>query len=253
MTDLFTPPDPVETEVSLSLDNYVGEGKKYKTQEDFVKSRIEADKFIETLKQEARQREAELIRAREELNAQKRMEEIADRLLHSRTEPQVPPETNQSERDGSKTEITPEKIQEMVQQALQADRSKAQQDANRSAVVQTLRETLGTNYPDKLRARLSELGLSEAEANQIAAANPRAFLAMVGTQNKQEPGVQSPPRSILNTDFKPSPSGKTWSYYESMRTSTDPKVRDQYWSPAIQQEMHKVAASFGNNPEDFFK
>lgn len=253
--DIFTNAAPVTPAVAapeetvVALSDLVGEGKKYADEAALAKALLHKDMTIV-------QREKELAGLRQELSARNRLEEIADRLSQA-PEP-LPPPVPTDAQGSNKTVVTPEDIAKLVATAVANEQSKAQITANRQNVVDTLKAKLGDDFPEKVRQTVRNLGLTEAEANDVAGKNPKAFFAMLGISDTAAPVAQrpndgpfAPPRSTAS--FQPTPAQtKNWDYYESMRRNTDPKVREKYWSVSVQNEIHKMA--LGNpDPEAFYK
>lgn len=254
MTDIFTAPvvtapeTPVEDVVTLA--DFVGEGKKYKDNDAVAKAILHKDATII-------QREKELAGLRAELAARNRLEEIADRLSKA-PEPLPPTVTTTDEQGLTKTGMTPEDIAKLVAATVAQERTKDVKAQNQRLVVATLQEKLGDNYPEKLRQTLASIGLTEAEANEVAAKNPKAFFAMVGVNDAPQPAVKTgdtpfaPPRTTASPSFQPNATTKNWDYYEAMRRSPDAKQREKYWSVSVQNEIHKQALS-QSDPELFYK
>ena len=248
MTDSILPPDqgtpapqPIPPEKKI-LDDLVGEGKKYKDPEILARAALEKDRFIEQLKSETSGLRAELAQA-------VRLLEIKETL--EKPEPPAPVTTPT---EGVQKTVQPEEIQKIVQDALLQDRTESVKARNRSEVVAELTKLYGTDYPAVLREKLKSLDMTEKDANELAAVKPKALLALVKKEEVVKDDVFAPPRSTVNTTFQPVSGTPTMDSYEAMRRSADPKVRAQYWSPAVQNEIHKkgIEAVSRGQPEAFF-
>jgi len=150
---------------------------------------------------------------------------------------------------------TAEDIAEMVRKTIEQDRVQTQAQKNADQVIQAMKKAYGSDYPNRLKQRTQELGLSEQDMNTLAARSPQAFLDLVQlpvTQRNPEP-----PRQAMNSDgFNQTFSQeKTYSDFEKMRTAQDAATRARYWSPAVQMEIHTLGekALKDGDPDRFFK
>lgn len=242
MTDLFgSNHDSDSTPIHADPDkNYVeelvGESKKFKTVEELARGKYEADQFIERLKQE----QAAL---RKELESRKRLEEVADLLSQQKSQSTegLPP----ARQDGDKNAtLTPEQLELMLEERLTKREQQQIKDRNISTVKQKLTEAFGQNYAAKLEQEANTLGVSKEYLTNLAAESPNAFLKLVGLDGRQQQSnLFSPPPSSVNTaSFAPNTHGeRTQAYYDKLK-NTDPRV---YWSPKVQNEMHRDAQRLG--------
>jgi YesN/AraC family two-component response regulator len=221
------------------VEELVGESKKFKTVEELARGKYEADQFIERLKQE----QAAL---REELNSRKRLEEVAD-LLSSQQKNQSIEGQPPARDDGDKnTALTPEQLEKMLEERLTKREQQQVRDKNINTVKEKLTEAFGQNYAAKLQQEANALGVSKEYLTNLAAESPSAFFRLVGldASTKQQQGnLFSPPASSVNqAAFAPNVTGeRTMSYYDKLKND-DPRT---YWSPKVQNEMHRDAQRLG--------
>lgn len=232
------------------LSELVGEGKPFKDTQALARSKVEANAFIDRLKKEA----ADL---RQELNTRLTMEQYLDKMGTLNQRNQEPDagfnEPNDPNFGENKPAFKQEDIEKIVDQKVSEREWQRIQAQNIAEVKNELNKAFGNSVPDKLREASKELGMTEQEMNELAAAKPKAFLKLVGAleQRAQSPQSQdslfTPPRSVVNTGVKDlGPTAHRDSKYYRELKQKDPK---EYWTPRIQNQMHKDALSIG---EAFF-
>lgn len=223
MTDIFTEPTPTPT-----LEDFMGEGKKYSDGNAVAKALSEKDAFIARLLEEKRQLEAD---HRASLNTQAFNDRI--RALEAaqveRVEPTPPPTALPAS--------TPSIDEATVQRLIDERERQNQRTRNLMQVKDKLTETFGDDYPNRVKARAKELGLSMDRVNEMAAETPTAFYAMLGLDRPAvSPDNVAPPATRQNSAaaFAPNAGVKGNSYYSNLR-KTNPK---EYWSPRVQMEEY---------------
>lgn len=246
MTDsIFNAEPPVTTPSSDTLTNLVGEGKKFKTVEDLAKGKLEADQFIETLKQE-------LADLRQESATRARLEEIVDNLTSARRAEENYQEApnHRPNESPSQPQTTQGDIERLIDQTITRREQQQTATQNRQVVKEKLKEVFGSDYVSKLETRREELGLSQSDMDSLAARSPTAFLALVAPNQGRSTPV-SPPRSSVRSEAlthqNPTAAPGTWAYYEALKQS-DPK---KYWSPAVQGQLHKDALKASKEGRQF--
>lgn len=228
-------------------DELVGEGKRYADPVAAGRGLAEKDAHIARL-------ERETAGLRQELSSRTRMEELVEKLAQVKETPSIPV-TTPDEPASKSPGLTPEDIQRSVDAAL----AKRDADANRNIVKQKLQEAWGSDYATKLRAFANQLSVGEQWLDSVAAQNPNAFLTLVGISDVGGGNVKhreadvtpsghtvAPPRSSATFTPTVHSNQKNWKYYENMRRSSDPAVRNNYWSREVQMELHKEAERQGD-------
>lgn len=250
-TDLFADPEindididiPDTTDEKNYLEELVGEGKKYKDPQALAKSRVKADEFIEQLKRE----NAGL---RQDLNQRVKMEEFLGKMEQvSREAPIKDQEQLGSEPESERTAIKPEDLEPVVERIYEAREARAARQQNLAEVKSDLLKTYGPNYASKVREIGASIGMDDSAIQEMAAQRPKAFAKLFGLNRPANNELfEAPPRSSVNVEgFKPSAAGgKNYAYFEAMRQ----KEPRKYWSPSVQNEMHRLATQYG---DDFYK
>lgn len=175
-SDNLTPEFKIPTE---ALD-FVGEGKKYKSAEDALKSVPHAQQHISTL-------EAELAQMKEELTKRRTAEELLDEIK-SGIQPQ-----QQTESVG----IDQDRIMQMVNQTLEQKERQTVAQKNASQVAAKFTENFGSEAETVYNRIAKEAGLTVAQLNNLAATSPSAVLKLSGLDSK--PVTVGKPTSSINT------------------------------------------------------
>lgn len=228
------------------LQEYVGEGKKFKDPAALARAKAESDAFIARL-----QKETEGLR--NELSTRIKLEEFMDRMnsQNSSGAHQATQTAGQGNlEDGTASNATsPDDIEKLIEQRLAAREAEAARKRNLEAAKAKLQETLGPDYATELEARTEALGLTKEFVANLAGTQPKALFALLGIdgqqtqQNRQQDGLFAAPRSSVNTSGlgTTGTQEKNWGYYEKIRKQ-NPAV---YWSSQTQKELHSQAAKLG--------
>lgn len=228
---------------STTTVDYEAEVKRKYSKEDgtldyekLFQGRVEADRFIDQLKEETKG-------LRNELNSRVTVEESLSKLLTRSTsnnnEPRVEERLpNNTPPINEPKQVTKDDLMSLVKEALETESSKAKKQANIEAAARELENVFGNNYAGHLQKKAQDLGVSVEFFDKLASESPKALLALV-SERKAENNLSTPPQgSVTNA---PGNGGKTYKYYQNLKKS-DPKT---YWSPAVQNEMYQYAAKLG--------
>lgn len=222
----------------VKFEDLVGEGKKYKTQDDAAKAIAEKDRFIQQLQSE----NAEM---RKTVTSVDRSQEILDRLeALKKTEPTAvnEPVTPIVERVVEKQGITTEDIEKLL-----AERErKAQQKRNIETVKQELVKKFGPQYTETLKSLAVSIGATPEYLEGIAAQSPQAFLRLVAPETSQGSPFTPPSSVTPDRGFQPTagPHQKA-SYYKKLQAEN----RAEYFKPSTQNQMYRDAMAL---KEEFY-
>lgn len=239
-----------------AFETLVGEGKKYKDNEALAYSKIEADRFIETMKQEAREKEAEIQRLHKELQARISLEDAVNKItkpvsnnaITSNQSTTNGDESNAFGGNGKPTGLTAEEAERLFEQKLLNAQQELIHKQNLATVADELNKAWGADTDIRLRTKARELGLSEEQVDGIAKNNPKALLAMFGVGQSGAPAATAPsgiapPRSSIPTQqSKIVPGVKNKAYWDAMRTN-DPSL---YHSQLMTIQRHRAALDLGD-------
>lgn len=235
-------PEPVIDPNRDWFEEYVGEGKKFKDERDLAKGKAHSDAFIKRL-------EDEMLQLRTELNTRLKLEEFVTKMNSQSTGAN---QTTQTVGTGTSTDgtalnaISPEDIDNIVEQKLIAKEAAVKAQNNVQSVKSKLQAAYGGDFQNTLRSKTKELGLTEEFVADLAKTSPQALLTLLGIQEGQEARQQDnvfAPRTSVNTISMSqlTPGEKTFKDYEKMRKQ-NPAV---YWSNGVQNEIHKQALKLG--------
>lgn len=176
--EVKTNPDTQTQVVPQELVELVGEGKKYKTVDEALKSVPHAQTHIARL-------EAELAEKNEALAKAKAVEDLLEELKKSG---QAPTPAQQQQIEAVK--LDPNEIAKTVDQVV--ERRLAIQEANRraqintSSVVNAFTQKFGNDSEKEYIKIAEESGLSIEALNRLAATSPAAVLRLAGIQHSPE-------------------------------------------------------------------
>lgn len=178
-------PAPVVSNVPQELAELVGDGKKYKTVEEAIKSVVPAQKHIQTLEQELADLrvKAAKVAATEEL-----LEEIRKQGI-------TPAATQTPQTNGTSPQVTPVDIDKKVEEILNRKAMAAVQATNRQAVIQAFEQAYGKEGGEAAYVKLAqENNLPLGELNRLAVTSPEAVLRLAGI--KKATSVVHPSSSV---------------------------------------------------------
>lgn len=225
--DVFTGTDEVPVP-DVKYDDLVGEGKKYKTNDDAAKALAHKDQYIKRLEQEnAEAREAAASRMNEE-DFLKKLEEVTRKSPEPREQPVV-------QRDEpEKSAVTPEDIERI----LETREAKRQREANLSSVTTKLQETFGDEYKSRVQSQAKALGVDTSFLTDVAAKNPTAFYKLMGLDSQTRREDTFAPPATRVTTVLPSHSGvKDYNYFRKLRQE---KGEGWYFSMPVQQDIWRA-------------
>lgn len=222
--------DPQIDDTSDHYAELVGEGKKYKDNAALAKAILAKDAFIEQLK-------SETAGLRTDLSTRIKLEEFLDKM-NSTQRPTQQAADNHAENSQEKPAVT---TLEDVKKVIAQERAEAARQANLLAVAETLQKNFGPNFASRLREATSQLGMSEAAMQELAASNPQAFYKLVGVGEKTKETFEAPPRGTSRPPQEGS-GRRNRAYYQKLQRENPV----EYWSPRIQNEEFQEAQRQGD-------
>lgn len=233
-----------EEAVQNFLEEYVGEGKKYKSVEELAKAKHHADKHIDELKTDLTSLK-DFVAAQFEQMANKRNEEPKGPKEvdgERQPAPAAPPEA-----DGEDLEARIAKILEERDET-----SRLQKNANLAQEVMIEHFGSQEEAVKAVRQKAEEMGVSPQFLADTAFRSPKALFNLMGINPDEKPRTPTTPASSSDVNPRmmdktnPNPKQGTMAYYDQLRRS-DPK---KYWSVDVQSQLMKDALERGS---DFFK
>lgn len=169
-------------EIPTEAQEFVGEGKKYKSAEDALKSVPHAQEHIQTL-------ESELAQMKEELSKRKTTEELLDEIK-SGIQPQ--------EATTSQGEINQDRIMDLVNSTIAQREQQSVAQTNARSVADKFTEKYGSEAEAVYNNLAKESGMSLDQLHNLSATSPSAVLKLAGFDNK--PTNVAKPQSTVNTE-----------------------------------------------------
>lgn len=234
MTDIFTPVDIETQEIDNPYEALVGDGKKFKTNDDLAKAKLESDRFIKQLLSE----QAEL---RQEVSQKATIEEIMTQIKNMSQPSQVQSPHERPQESGTGAD-TPD-LENLVSQLFEKRTAAEKLNANKTAVHNKLTETWGADAQINLNKKANELGVSLEYLARISQESPSAFYRLVGldAQPKNIAAVPTAVRSTVNTPINSGSGERTKAHYDNLKRVNP----TEYFSAKIQNQMYKDAMKLG--------
>lgn len=238
------------TDLLSGIRNEKGE-QKYKTLKDAIVGLQNAQEYIPDLKQTLLNKDIEIEKLRAEAKRVADLEEAVKKLTERRSDEGLPPKS-----------ISEQDIAELVNRSLDSTLSQremiAAQKQNIKSVVDALQSTFGADAEKKFYDKATELGMTVAEFNALAAKSPKMVLSTLGVQNKQPTQPFTPTQGSVNTQgFTP----PTDSFVGRNKTptligATSQDLRDESRKAnQMVDELHKAGKSVYEltDPKVYFK
>lgn len=244
MTDLLsgTEDQPALDPNKNYLDEYVGEGKKYKTAAELAYSKAHADMTIALRNRELDQLRADYLKEKEQNNTGETLKALMDQLKASGSSSYPNPPANEA----PPSTFDPKQLDSLVSSKIMEHETTRKQEENFKSVQDKLIERHGPGYKEVLNKQMLELGLSAEDINSMARKQPQVFVRTFGLDTKPiGEKFQTPMES--NLGFAPSTGPKrTWTYYQEIRKNQPTVYHDQ----KTQQQMMADYARLGETFED---
>jgi hypothetical protein len=169
-------------EIPTEAQELVGEGKKYSSAEEALRSVPHAQQHIKTL-------EEEMAQLKEELSKRKTTQELLDEIKSG-----VTPVENTTQEVG----LNQDKIMEMVNQTLKQNEAKQTAKQNAATVANKFTQQYGAEAEEVYGRLATELNLTTSQLNDLATRSPNVVLKLAGF-NSSTSNV-SRPTSSVNTE-----------------------------------------------------
>ena len=219
-----------QQQTQSAFEQLVGEGKKFNSQEDLAKGKVESDRFIEQL-------QSELSGLREELDKRMTSEEVLAKIREETNS------ANQAQGEQTSPSLSEDKVAELVKNTLESTRTEEQRNTNLKAVDDKLVELYGDKANAELTKKANELGVGVDFLAGVAMQSPAAFFNTVGINTNQQttPGVT---QSTVNTEALAQTGGQapqqgSKEYFDNLRKE-NPR---EYWNPKTQNLIMQARAA----------
>lgn len=218
-------------------EDLVGEGKKYKTNDEFVAAMVEKDRLLT-------QRENEKRALETDLQARKNLAELSDELISKARKAGEPMEPNHREAEPNREEKNSQiDLKAEFEKMLRETRTVEKREANIDVAKQKLKELYGSDYKATLEKVATELGVPTKFLDDMAGTSPDGFVKTVtATIAPDKKNPSAPPQGSLDLAKNGSSTvRKNYAYYRDIM-KTDFK---RYMSLPMQKEMHEQAMEQG--------
>lgn len=253
MSEIFNADDQPQNQSDQRLfDQLVGEGKRFKTDEDLAKAKMEADRTVEDRNRELRELRQELDEA---IERRRLAEEVA------RTKPVTPAVTPPGTPPAPAPASHEEKpdLSVLVRQELEAAQSRQNLQRNIDTVTSRMIELYGDDAKatQVIQAKAKDLGVSVEFLQDAAARSPKGFYQLIGVDGgdaSSNSTVPNPTRGDVNQSALPrdggtGPKPNSYQWYENLR-KTDPA---KYFKPEVQMALMRDATKARQEGRDFYK
>lgn len=209
-------------------------GEKWSDPEVIAKGKVEADAYIETLKQEI-----EKLKTLATQNS--KVDELIAKIEQKAAQPTSAVQSqSRTEETPTKSGISEENIQSLVEKALTERERNQSAKQNVAEVDARLNELYGTEAVKVVKDKSKELGLSLARLQEIAAESPSAFLQLIGEKPSDfKPMVNG---SIRTESVNVQTAGvRNHAYYQKLRKENPRQFAQS------QQQMVQDRLKLGDN------
>jgi predicted nucleic acid-binding Zn-ribbon protein len=155
---------PKAFEIPTEAQAFVGEGKKYQSPEDALRSVPHAQKHIETL-------ESELAQVKEELTKRKTAQELLDEIKSG---------AQRVENTTPSAEVNQDTLEQLVSSTIERREQASKAKSNASEVASKFTQKYGETAQSAYNQIAKEAGLSVQQLNNLAATSPNAVLKLAG-------------------------------------------------------------------------
>jgi hypothetical protein len=152
---------PSTFEIPTEAQDFVGEGKKYKSPEDALKSVPHAQEHISTL-------EAELAEVKEELTRRKTAQELLDEIKSG------------TQQEATASEVNHDDIEQLINSTIENRENAKNAKSNASSVADKFTAQYGAEAQTAYNQIAKEAGLTVQQLNNLAATSPNAVLKLSG-------------------------------------------------------------------------
>ena len=241
------------------IQEWVGEGKKFSTIQDFVRGYNKSQEFIEQLQTENKS-------MRDEIRNSEKLDEILSRVGASGSEStpkgegpsgETPPSGAGSNEANDSGKSTEQLIHEAVQSEVTRREAESTAKQNEEQASNQVLELAGgdrNNAKSMIKKAATDLGVSVDYLREQARVSPSAFYRMVSNSQPDNGGGGTPGTasgSSQNTQAFEKGSGfrspdselQPWSYWQKKRREM---TKAEFYSPRVQNAMMRSRAELGD-------
>ena len=221
-----------QEEVAVTLEDLVGEGRKYRDPNELAKAYNSADAYIQKLKADKLEADARA----------KVLQDLVDARNAKPPEDRQTPPAQETPREERNTDQQVD-ISELVRKEL----SSAEEQRRKSDNINRAADTLSNHYgspakaQEAIRQRAEQLGVKFEWLRDVAADSPQALFASMGITPNARPSNSPGYTPEVNLNDRGS-SVKNYAYFENIRKQ-DVKL---YNSAEVRKQMMDSARDLGD-------
>ena len=242
---------PNDAELADLLSNIKNErGEvKYRSVKEAIIGLQNAQDYIPQLKQSLTERETELAALRADAKKVSDLEDAVRQLTERQQADGTPPKG-----------LNEQDIADLINKSLDTTLSKREQAAvqkqNIDSVVDTLKASFGADAEKKFYDKASELGMTVAEFNALAAKSPKMVLGVLGVSAKPQ-AFAATQGTVNSTAFTPQNDSYVRSNQRSILVgaTTEENIQESRDASKMVEELHSQGKSVHelSDPKMYFK
>jgi hypothetical protein len=214
---------PQPTALPPEVAEFVGQGKKYSTVDDAIKSVPHAQKHIQTLEQELAQVKADLAK-------RQTTEELLSELKTSGLSQGVP-----TDPPSISPEELSQRINDTVVKTLQQKEAQNIAQANAKQVTDVFISKFGDKAEEMFKKIAQESGLTVGNLNYLSATSPQAVLRLAGINSSKSEPMVTKTNSSVKTDGNLSSNFDTSNLSAKVKSGASTKDMVSAWKVAGQK------------------
>jgi len=223
------------------LNEYVGEGKKFKTVEDLAKGKKESDRFIDQLQMEKDALRKELETFQKKAQEGATLQDLLDKMNNKA-------ETTSDDVSGNQSSLQSDEIKKLLETAMNEREAANKRRSNREAANNFVSELFAqdkTKAEQFLEGLAKDLGVSKDWLNTLAETSPVAYKQLINPQKKNVGTQSATSLSSTNTEALGSlnPGDNQEAYFIKLKRENS----KTFWNPRTQQELYKFGETYGQD------
>lgn len=227
------------------LSSLVGDGKKFRTAEDLAKGKMEADSFINKLKEE-NQALRSLIQNQEDTSrSTKIMEDLLNRVSKSTLGREETAATMPTEQPRNQSESLTSRD---VADIFRVMKKQEAEETNLTKALSRVREKYQDKTEEHLKAKADELGLELDHLMATAKRSPTAFMNLIGENNNsaQASATGTVKGSVNSVAVVNGQHGavRNRAYYDKVKAEIG--IRAFVMDAKLQNQLHKDMQALGD-------
>lgn len=210
------------------VEELIGEGKKYKSLEDALKSIPHAQTHISSL-------EREMAELREDLAKRLSAEEVLKKIQERDKAP---------EKENTTPTLDTDTLKNLVKDTYKEMTAEEKARANVLKVDGKMKEVYGDKAREIIATKAEELGVTVDFLASTAATSPQGFFKLVGLEDKKAAPTNTERHGSVNTETLNTETAEQYTYkwFQKLRKE-NPR---EYYKPDVQRLLHKKAAEMGD-------